>query len=549
MPESVKSQLAVSRGAQLTRPHTFAPLSTIALGLILAFGSANASAQTLGAMNEENSEELWDSIDAEELDVEDDEVWETVEAGLSEELEAPTFDHCEGLLTHLDPIAVAPVSKPPRMSLYLEPGFNSRNRRITDSAQGQVSRPFTNSAPSWNLDESLIILPQYANKDARTKFNLLDGSTYQVLGSLDIPAVANDTLYWSQITPMSVVFLSESDSSSGRIVSFDIATGDTNSIQDLESVCKEAGYTSVGGIFSKPSADENLYGFQCATDTKSSIVISYDHSSGELNSMPVGEGTDWQLGHALQPSIDGENFWYQGTALSTDCTTLINGGTDLVLQPEGTQLYANPTEAKDWIAVSNIGYGNLKQFASKEAAQTFFSEVFLANTNPDRENQVCRLTHHRSFGKSAQNASYDTVLGEPSVSVSPTGTRVLFSSDWYDSGSVDTYVVELPTFTRIHLDGDWTDNDKPNMVTRIAQAGTKFTFRRSIIDAESLKESTVATGTGRITGKQIDLDYLTSVSNEEESGKCTALVQNSVLDIVFRCENDHFDGAGFNLVR
>jgi len=120
-------------------PHTFAPLSTIALGLILAFGSANASAQTLGAMNEENSEELWDSIDAEELDVEDDEVWETVEAGLSEELEAPTFDHCEGLLTHLDPIAVAPVSKPPRMSLYLEPGFNSRNRRITDSAQGQVS--------------------------------------------------------------------------------------------------------------------------------------------------------------------------------------------------------------------------------------------------------------------------------------------------------------------------------------------------------------------------------------------------------------------------
>jgi len=211
--------------------------------------------------------------------------------------------------------------------------------------------------------------------------------------------------------------------------------------------------------------------------------------------------------------------------------------------------HANPTEAKDWIAVSNIGYGNLKQFASKEAAQTFFSEVFLANTNPDRENQVCRLTHHRSFGKSAQNASYDTVLGEPSVSVSPTGTRVLFSSDWYDSGSVDTYVVELPTFTRIHLDGDWTDNDKPNMVTRIAQAGTKFTFRRSIIDAESLKESTVATGTGRITGKQIDLDYLTSVSNEEESGKCTALVQNSVLDIVFRCENDHFDGAGFNLVR
>jgi len=605
---SYKSQLVGTAYSTAVRPSlALSPLSVIALSLFLALNPGSSTAQTLEPSTDENLDSLWDSIDAEELDVEEDEVWNLADAGLSKELEAPLLDHCEALMTHMDPLPVAPVSKPPRMSLYLEPAFNSRNRRITDSKKGEVYRPFGNSAQTWNLDESLMILPYYSEKGAKPKFNLMDGNSYQFLGNLNINAVANDTLYWSKLNPMSVVYLSESDATTGRIVSFDIASGDLSSIKDLESVCAESGYTAMGGIFSKPSTDDNLFGFQCATNSDQSIVISYEHVSGDLHTMPVGKGTDWELGHPLQPSLNGDKFWYQGTALSTDlsqelvklpegsaqlahgigigqegddrlyrvtangegtacdigstkglitaysadgeCTALIRGSEDLALTSEGAKIFTTPTGAQDWIAVSNIGYDNLKQFASDSPAPTFFSEIFLANTNPHSEAQVCRLTHHRAFGKSAQNATYDSVLGEPIVSMSPEGTRVLFSSDWYDSGSVDTYVVELPTFTRLQLGGEWSDSGKPNMVTRFAQAGTKFTFSRSIVNAESLEESTIATGSGRITGKQIDLEYLTNVSNEEKAGKCMAFVHSDVTDIVFRCEDNHFDGAGFNIVR
>jgi len=147
-----------------------------------------------------------------------------------------------------------------------------------------------------------------------------------------------------------------------------------------------------------------------------------------LHTMPVGEGTAWELGHPLEPSLSGDNFWYQGTALSTDltqelaklpegsaelahgigisqedgdslyqvttdgrgaacnigstkglitahssdgdCTALIRGVDDLSLPSEGTTISATPTGAKDWIAISSIGYENLKQFASDTPAPT-----------------------------------------------------------------------------------------------------------------------------------------------------------------------------------
>jgi len=59
---------------------------------------------------------------------------------------------------------------------------------------------------------------------------------------------------------------------------------------------------------------------------------------------------------------------------------------------------------------------------------------------------VCRLAHHRSTGKLAQSGEYNGYLGEPHVTISPSGTRLLFGSDWYDSGSVDSYVIELPLY-------------------------------------------------------------------------------------------------------
>ena len=56
---------------------------------------------------------------------------------------------------------------------------------------------------------------------------------------------------------------------------------------------------------------------------------------------------------------------------------------------------------------------------------------------------VYRIGHHR-----ADEKEFD-YWGEPHAVISPTGTRVLFGSDWSgeeDGKSVDSYVVELPAF-------------------------------------------------------------------------------------------------------
>jgi hypothetical protein len=68
------------------------------------------------------------------------------------------------------------------------------------------------------------------------------------------------------------------------------------------------------------------------------------------------------------------------------------------------------------------------------------SEILLANTAPG--GSVCRIAHHRSYGSNGSQGYW----AEPHAVPSPSGTRILFGSDWGNSGTVDTYVVELPSY-------------------------------------------------------------------------------------------------------
>ena len=67
-------------------------------------------------------------------------------------------------------------------------------------------------------------------------------------------------------------------------------------------------------------------------------------------------------------------------------------------------------------------------------------ELVLANTNPG--GQVCRVAHHRSWGKEGPRGYW----AEPHVVISPSGTRLLYGSDWGGGTAVDAYVVELPSY-------------------------------------------------------------------------------------------------------
>ena len=60
---------------------------------------------------------------------------------------------------------------------------------------------------------------------------------------------------------------------------------------------------------------------------------------------------------------------------------------------------------------------------------------------------VCRAGRHRSFGKDNTKLA-DSYWAEAHNVPSPSGTRILFGSDWMNGNTVDSYVVELPTYSK-----------------------------------------------------------------------------------------------------
>lgn len=521
----------------------------------------------------------------------------------------PPIEHCEGVITHSEPVVVAPLRKPPHMKLFRDPAFMTKNRRITDSLGGQVQRPLGLSAQSWNSDESLLLLQQH-DVDGAVKFMLMDGSTYQSLGELNISSAVKNSVYWSRENPLSAIYVANSEDKAGQLLRFDIATGTESLIKDFTPYCEQKGYPAIGGQFPKPSSNDDLFSFQCGSNSGNSLIISYRYSSDAVHTLVIGEGTPWNLNQAPQSTASGERFIFQGVLIddtlqkitanlaqfdsksvlrmakdsqnndvvfqlsqsleNSDCAgsdnkqaqglvfkhNLSNGECDSFVtqfnndtpSAAGAALFTDAEHAPDWAAMSSIGYGDFENFTKDTPVNALFSEILLVNTSTGNKQEVCRIAHHRAFGKDAQNANYQAELGEPIVTLSPSGTRVLFSSDWYDSGSVDTFVVELPAFTRLQLGGEWADVQEPNRVTRFVQAGAKFAFTRSLtVDAD--KNPQLTTGTGSISGRQIDLKYVTTVLNKKVTGQCSATVQRNIDNLIFNCQDNSTGAATFNIMR
>jgi hypothetical protein len=102
----------------------------------------------------------------------------------------------------------------------------------------------------------------------------------------------------------------------------------------------------------------------------------------------------------------------------------------------GTHISALAHRNPGWIAASMIGY--------QEDGQALLDQELVITNVQDKDNvQIYRIGHHR-----ADENEFD-YWGEPHAVISPTGTRVLFGSDWSgaeDGQSVDSYVVELPEY-------------------------------------------------------------------------------------------------------
>lgn len=413
---------------------------------------------------------------------------------------------CEGLVTHKDPVLVPKIAKPALLEPYKDPAFGTRIVRITDSGAGEVFKPLYSTVQAWNADESRMVLYRSGRKPGHY---LLDGHTYDVIRQLDVLPSDLEDIFWSHTDPDILYYSSNVRRYKGKLYTLNVESGKKELVKSFSSLCNGA-VAHPGNDVQMQSLNDDLFGFRCldsSSTDKHHFAITYRISTGETHQMRMGPETGWDPWTAPNPTPSGNSVYMQGKTLTPDLQEVIHtldmrkysehgnlgqtwDGQDALFQitfdaaPKGcdgdpdrgvghlteynletgkcrtiigehdgypystssTHISARAYKKPGWVALSSVGYREqLKYLEGQEEATHFFSEIYLANTDP-ADTVVCRLAHHRSTGKLAQSGEYNGYLGEPHVTISPSGTRLLFGSDWYDSGSVDSYVIELPAY-------------------------------------------------------------------------------------------------------
>jgi len=417
------------------------------------------------------------------------------------------LDLCEGLNTSLDAMPVRRTQKPPFRQFYSDPAFRTRVVRITDSGFGQVVKPAYSTIQSWNADESLMIL--YHTGNQKQGHYLYNGKTYKRIKRLPIQPVDIEQVYWSHTEADYFYYVSETAPHFNKLVKYNARSGKSVAMADLSPMCGSSTVPTSGNDVQMPSLDDNIFTFRCSRGLESDMYMhSYNLASGEVKSAKIGDGSDWGNWNAPSISSSGERLRLEDAVISTDletvlnylnfgydhehssmgqtsdgadalyavsfdpapencvddvdkgvghliehnletgqCRSLISQGKGYPYTASGTHISALAHLRPGWVAVSSVADPEkFVDLRSDESVEPLFSEIYLVNTNPDKP-AVCRVAHHRSYAKSATNGGYSAYFGEPHVTISPSGTRLLFGSDWYDSGAVDTYVVELPVYS------------------------------------------------------------------------------------------------------
>lgn len=372
---------------------------------------------------------------------------------------------CDGLVTDTASHPMTDLQKPARFSAVTDPEFGTRIVRVTDVTSetgGDVIKTMYSTIQAFSSDESYIILYEVDNGH-----RLYDGRTYQFIRDLNISPADLEQVYWHPRNP-DVFFYVDGN----ELVQYSVS-------QDAAAVLHTfTGCSSVSGG-SDPmyiSWDGQSFGLRC-DDTEQAFVYRLDTNteSPRVDAPDLGpqvapsgnnvylEGDiydgdmtflrtldlDNPFDHAsLGQLIDGTDTLNMvtydpgpggsgvGTLVVFDLTTgqdrvIIGQDTGFPYPPSGTHISALAHWAPGWVAVSVVG--------DPDGQDLLHNELLLADTN---SGEVCRIGHHRSHGRDGPQGYW----AEPHAVISPTGTRVLFSSDWGGGSTVDTYVVELPSY-------------------------------------------------------------------------------------------------------
>lgn len=355
-----------------------------------------------------------------------------------------TANLCEGLVRDKNPRSQSALAKPERGKSYVDPAFGTTIRRITDAKaqfSASVAKPVYSTIPAWNADESYLIL--YVTQGSNTGHHLFDGRTYEHIRRLDIDPADIEHFYWSSTDPDVIYY------PSGRnLIEYHVSTGQKKTLYTAPSPIDFGDDPMYGSWDNRVYALESGstgYILTLPSTTSPSMSNAWPHVGPSGTRAVMGDGVydvaTWQrlrtmrldlVEHAaLTRNAAGEDLWaavqfgrYEGTLITENLHT---GEVRSIIGTENgwrypgtdTHISGHAFQRPGWVAVSSVGWG----------------EILLANVD---DGTVCRIGHHRS-----PSGDY---WAEPHVNISPSGTRVLFGSDW-GGGVVDTYVIELPSYS------------------------------------------------------------------------------------------------------
>jgi hypothetical protein len=368
------------------------------------------------------------------------------------------------------------LSKPAVGQSVIDPQFGTRIVRITDVAaqfNSSVAKPAYSTIPAWNADESYLIL--YVTQGANTGHYLFNGKTYQPIRKLNIAPTDLEHFYWSSTDP-DVLFYPYAAEMSGtsvrQLIKYHVSSDQREVVYNIPNAASPGAYrVDVGGDPIYSSWDNDLFGFRRrgSSDTGFTLRLSTQTESPRVaGGAPqiAPSGTQYILGQdvisaATNQKIrtmksnttehgditmlaNGQDLWVStqfdvlpyGSVIAENLNTgvvteIIGQNTGYPYPPTGTHLSGHAFKKPGWIAVSITG--NLS------GRNLLDQELLVVDTNTSK---VCRAAHHRSAGGDGTNGYW----AEPHVNISPSGTRLLFGSDWGSGTTVDAYVVELPSY-------------------------------------------------------------------------------------------------------
>lgn len=374
----------------------------------------------------------------------------------------------------LEPHPMQDIAKPDYLKTIVDPAFGTIIRRISNAGDGGVIKPMYSTIQAWNADETRMILYDQTNG----MHQLLNGITYEFIRNLD-DLLPDDLeqLFWDFNDADVLYYL---DASTDDFIQYSISSSSKDILVNLKEITNCDGPISMGNDVQMMSWDSDVIGFRCANST----TYSYRFSTQKLTSfnlddvnyaavMPAPSGTLFYhnvssydangtfvarlnkskpehscLGQMTDEtdmdysvSFDGgPNGGCQGNIIAYDlntgnCIPVISESLGYAYPKAGTHISAVAHKNPGWIAASMIGFEG-------DGQALLDQELVIARVAPDAI-KVYRIGHHR-----ADEDQFD-YWGEPHAVISPTGTRVLFGSDWSgaeDGKSVESYVVELPSF-------------------------------------------------------------------------------------------------------